>query len=88
MTSGGKCPWYPGLCTDSTVVALRAERSSASDGAEIHRDQRGVPVVGVEQDRPRHQPGQRREAAREKKAKRQVIVGIVGRALAVDAVAD
>ena len=57
------------------------------DGAEVHRDQGGVPVVGVEQDGPLHQAGQRHAGGEREEGEAPVIVGVVGPALTVDAVA-
>ena len=63
-------------------VALVRER-----GPEVHRRERRVPVVGVQHDRPLHQARQRQAGGQREEGEPSVVVGVVGAALAVDAVA-
>jgi hypothetical protein len=63
----------------------RREALAGERGAEIDRDERRMPVVRVQQHRPRHEPGQGRERSQGEERESPRIVGIVDRVLAVDA---
>ena len=60
------------------------ETLGAEGGAQVDGDERGVPVVGVDEQRTRHEPRERGERGEREECEAAEIVGVVHGVLAVD----